>query len=431
MKVLMFGWEFPPFNKGGLGTACHGLTKGLNHHGVDVTFVLPKAAKGTKGESTHVELLLANDYYVDNERLRFKTINSLLAPYISSEEYGYNYADLRKKKIKEGSMDEEDDVYGSNLFEEVQRYSDKAKLIGALEDFDIIHAHDWMTYKAGVEARKASGKPLVIHVHATEYDRTGGNPNEFVYNLEREGMHEADRIMAVSNFTKNKIVQHYGVPPEKIDVVHNAVAFNNNKFDKSSLALSGTGKMVLFLGRITLQKGPDYFIDAAKKVLDHLDEEEKDDVKFVFAGSGDMESKMIERAAELGLSKNILFAGWVRGKELDRLYAMADLYVMPSVSEPFGITPLEAMRNNTPCLISKQSGVSEVVNHCLKVDFWDIDETADKIMGVLKYSSLQKTLKVNGSVEVKKFDWNDPAKKCLGVYNNVLGNYVPQRNLPY
>ena len=225
----------------------------------------------------------------------------------------------------------------------------------------------------------------------------------------------------MSEFTKNKIVEHYGVDPAKVEVVHNAVEFNedsfSDKFREEGFKLSERDKIVLFLGRITLQKGPDYFLYAAKKVLS-----KEPNVKFVVAGSGDMEPFMIEKAAELGIAKNVLFTGFLRGEEIDKAYQMADLYVMPSVSEPFGITPLEAMRNNTPVLISKQSGVSEVVNHCLKVDFWDIDEMANKMLGVLNYDALQKSLIENAISEVRRFDWKIPAKKCIGVYEKVINN---------
>jgi glycogen(starch) synthase len=415
----MFGWEFPPYNRGGLGTACYGLTKGLCNKGVNVTFVLPKAG-GPVHKSSHVNLLVASDYYMNNEQLRFLQINSLLAPYISLEEYNKQYGALSKQQMHDANMHwAADDLYGKDLFEEVYRYSQKAKIIAALEKFDVIHAHDWMTYQAGMEAKRVSGKPLVVHVHATEFDRTGGNPNQYVYDIERAGMHGADRIIAVSSFTKQKIVEHYGIPPQKIEVVHNAVTFTDYNFNKSDIKLAGTDKIVLFLGRITLQKGPDYFLYASKRVLDFVGKSMN--IKFIFAGSGDMEGQMIRKAAELGITKNVLFAGWVTGKELDKLYAMADLYVMPSVSEPFGITPLEAMRNNTPCMISKQSGVSEVISHCLKVDFWDVDEMANKMIGVLKHNSLQKCLMENGAAEVRKFNWDLPAEKCINVYSSVLG----------
>jgi glycogen(starch) synthase len=428
----MFGWEFPPYNRGGLGTACYGLTKGLNNQGVNVSFVLPKVAGQTKNHSSHVNLLVASNYFIDQEKLKFTEVNSLLVPYMSEEEYVHKYGAAAVGKMREGHMAAEEDVYGKDLFSEVSRYADKAKLIAALEDFDVIHAHDWMTYQAGLEAKRISGKPLVVHIHATEFDRTGGNPNQYVYDIERAGMHGADKVLAVSNWTKQKVVNHYGVPPEKVEVVHNAVTFNDNKFDASEIEMGENERMILFLGRITIQKGPDYFLYTAKKIIDMQKEAEETgndpygishlDLKFVFAGTGDMEAQMIRKAAELGLSNNVLFAGWVRGRELDKLYAMADLYVMPSVSEPFGITPLEAMRNNTPCLISKQSGVSEVVSHCLKVDFWDVDEMTNKVLSVVKHNHLKNCLKDNGYQEVKKFDWNIPAQKCISAYNNVLSN---------
>ncbi len=420
MKILMLGWEFPPYNKGGLGTACYGLTRGLNHHGVDVTFVLPKAKNSTKDHSTHVNLILANKYFLDNSKISFHLVDSLLTPY-ATQEY---YEALIKGEVKTSGdgFVEDDDVYGKNLYQEVQRFTEKTKLIAYKEDYDLIHAHDWMTYGAGIAAREISGKPLVIHVHATEYDRTAGNPNQFVYNIERNGMAQADQIIAVSQFTKNKIVKYYGVDPNKVEVVHNAVTFNDNKFDKDALRRKSNQKYVLFLGRITVQKGPDYFLQSAKQILDHVGDSM--DIKFIFAGTGDMEEKMIHESARLGISKHVLFAGWVSGKELDKLYSMADLYVMPSISEPFGITPLEAMRNGTPCLISNQSGVSEVVDHCLKVDFWDIDGMSNKIISVLKHSPLHQALKMNACEEIKKFNWNDPAEKCIDVYDKTVSKFA-------
>jgi glycogen synthase len=409
MKVLMLGWEFPPFNSGGLGTACEGITKGLANHGVDVTFVLPKAKGEAKAD--HVRLIVANNVNFDSQKVKFYEINSLLVPYITSPAYKERYAQEVTLKEKPGNI--HDELYGRNLYEEVHRYSEKVKLIAAMEDFDIIHAHDWMCYPAGIKAKKASGKPLVVHIHATEFDRTGGNVNQHVYNIEREGFHAADKIIAVSNFTRQKVIEHYGIPPEKVDVVHNAVEFTNYTPEACTKGLGE--KVVLFLGRITLQKGPEYFLYAAKRVL------EKDpNVKFIVAGSGDMEAFMIQKAAELGIAHKVLFTGFLRGKDIDRAYSMADLYVMPSVSEPFGITPLEAMRNGTPVLISKTSGVSEVISHCLKVDFWDIDQMSNKMLAALRYKSLHSCLQQNGRQEVYKFNWNQPAGKILGVYNSVL-----------
>jgi len=398
----MFGWEFPPFSSGGLGTACYGLTKGLKNKGTDVTFVLPKSFPDMKAE--FVKLVPAAGPGIT------VAINSPIIAYMTQEEYNERILNWKKSKSSTG-------LYGKNLFEEVLRYAKKAAIVARQENFDIIHAHDWMTYKAGIEAKKVSGKPLVIHVHATEFDRTGGNGvNQIVYKIEQEGMHAADSIIAVSQFTKNKIVEHYGINPDKITVVHNAVEFNENDYRHEDFKIKETDKVVLFLGRITLQKGPDYFIKAAKRAL-----EIDPNIKFIVAGTGDMLGQTIEQAAELGIADKVLFTGFVNYAEVDRMYQLADLYVMPSISEPFGITPLEAMRNNTPVLISKQSGVSEVVNHCLKIDFWDVEQMANKILSVLKYEELSNTLKHHGSMEIKKFDWNEPAEKCVEVYNKTLG----------
>ncbi len=405
----MLGWEFPPYSSGGLGTACEGLTKGLANNNINVTFVLPKAAGNQK--ASHVNLVVASNVYMDDDRIRFLEVNSLLAAYISSDEYLERYN--KSKCLKEGDMQAiHDSLYGSDLYEEVHKYSEKVKLISSFENFDVIHAHDWMTYPAGIRAKHASGKPLVVHIHATEFDRTGGNVNQHVYDIERHGFHEADKIIAVSNFTKSKVVQHYGISPDKVEVVHNAVDFTC--YEQES-CIKEDDKVVLFLGRITLQKGPEYFLYAAKRVL-----EMDPDVKFVVAGSGDMEGFMIEEAARLGIANKVLFTGFLRGKDIDRAYSMANLYVMPSVSEPFGITPLESMRNGTPVLISKNSGVSEVLNHCLKVDFWDIDQMSSKMLAVLKYGCLQREMKENGLREVYKFNWDLPARKCIDVYNSVM-----------
>ncbi|MBN2111882.1 glycosyltransferase family 4 protein [Candidatus Woesearchaeota archaeon] len=404
MKVLMFGWEFPPFNKGGLGVACYGITKGLSNKGVKTTFVIPKAPEDAHAD--HVKLVVASNI----KNVSIKEIHSPMAAYMTNVEYQERIRHL----LLHGNEKSKDEIYGQDLFQEVERYALRARKIAENEDFDVIHAHDWMTYKAGIAAKNATGKPLVVHIHATEFDRTGGNGvNQYVYDIEKSGFDNADVICAVSNFTKNKIVEHYGVDPNKVHVVHNAVEFTN--FNENAQKISGNEKIVLFLGRITLQKGPDYFVEAARKVADKVK-----NVKFVIAGSGDMMPKMIEMAAEKGLANKMLFAGFLRGEDIDRAYKMADLYVMPSVSEPFGITPLEAMRNGTPVLISKQSGVSEVVNHCLKVDFWDIDEMANKMIAVLNHSPLKECLAEHGGQEVLKFSWDVPAQKCIDAYKSAI-----------
>ena len=397
----MYGWEFPPNNVGGLGTACHGLTKGLIEKGVDVVFVLPS---GEDIENSHVKVVIADK---KEGSMKIKKVNSSLAAYMTSVEYSHIMKNMGKKGM----------VYGNSLFEEVERYAMNSLNALRGEKFDVIHCHDWLTYLAGINAKKFSGKPLVVHIHATEFDRTGGNGlNQAVYDIEKKGFDEADKICAVSNFTRNKVIENYGVDPGKVEVVHNAVEFNKDSFNNNfkEHKIKENDKIVLFLGRITLQKGPDYFLYAAKKVLGM-----EPNVKFIIAGTGDMEPFIIEKSVELGIAKNVLFTGFLKGEDIDKAYQMADLYVMPSVSEPFGITPLEAMRNNTPVLISKQSGVSEVVNHCLKVDFWDIDEMVNKMLSVLNYDALQQSLIENAIEEVKKFNWNEPAEKCLNIYDEV------------
>ncbi len=398
----MFGWEFPPYSSGGLGTACQGLTKGLNNNNVSVTFVLPSAPEHT---SEHLRIISA----MGLSNIQIKHIDSIIRPYIGPREYTSVWT-RRKQKSSTGRA-----IYGENLIEEVHRFAEKAKEIALFEDFDVIHCHDWMTFLAGVYAKQVSNKKLIVHVHATEFDRTGGNSvNQHVYDIEKYGMEQADLVIAVSNYTKSKIVNHYGIDPKKVQVVHNAVEFRES-YEHTNFKINQDDKIVLFLGRLTLQKGPDYFIKAAKKVL-----EKKDNVKFIIVGSGDMEYQMIELAAELGIADKVLFAGFLSGADVDKAYKYADLYVMPSVSEPFGITPLEAMRNGTPVLISKQSGVSEVIKHCLKVDFWDIDQMANKILAVLKYEPLHHELMHQGGLEVRKFSWNEPAKQCIEIYNQIL-----------
>lgn len=399
MKVFMLGWEFPPHSSGGLGTACYGLTKGLARKGIEITFVMPS---GTESElSSHVNLIIGDKSF---GKIKFKNIDSCLIPYLTSSKYSERLSFFGEK----GS------IYGKDMFKEVARFTEQVKAI--IDDsFDVIHAHDWMTFKAGAAAKEKINKPLIVHVHATEFDRTGDNPNQYVYDIEREGMHKADKIIAVSNFTKNKIIEHYGIKEEKIEVVHNAVD-QDNRLNVTS-KVRRMDKVVLFLGRITLQKGPDYFLYAANKVL------EKDPyVKFIIVGSGDMEPFIIEKAAELGIASKVLFTGFLSGQDVDRAYQLADLYVMPSVSEPFGITPLEAIKNDVPVIISKQSGVSEVLQNCLKVDFWDVDELADKMLAVLRYKSLGESLRENASFELQKFSWGIPAEKCIAVYQNVVGD---------
>ena len=420
MKTLMLGWEFPPFISGGLGTACYGLTKAMSRLGMEITFILPKADKS--GYSSHVKMLSAEGYVKSEElnkfkNVRFRAVVSPLRPYISSGTY-----EIFGKKRKTNCVNswhckssKFNQNYGRDIYEQIHRYAEKVAEIASVEDFDIIHAHDWMTFPAAIAVAKLSQNPLIVHIHSTEFDRSGENVNQTVYDIERHGMHAANRVIAVSNYTKNIIINRYGVPSDKVEVVYNGVECNgknypqeiNNKFDK----------IVLFLGRITMQKGPEYFIAAAKKVLEKIS-----NVKFIMAGDGDMTHRMIEYAAYLGIGHKVFFTRFLRGTDVDRAYQMADLYVMPSVSEPFGIASLEALRHNVPVLISKQSGVAESLRHVLKVDFWDINQMANKILAVLKHQSLKETLSENGHDEAEKFRWEDSAAKINEIYKHIL-NY--------
>lgn len=402
LKVLMFGWEFPPHNSGGLGTACFGLTKALSRESTDVVFVLPKKVPVN---TSHAKLVFANE-----KSIKVRHIDSILYPYITSERYSDEVRNLK------------DEVYGLSLMEEVKRYARKAGAIAVSENCDVIHAHDWLAFLAGIEAKRATGKPLVVHVHATEFDRTGGTGvNSEVYAIEKQGLEEADAVIAVSGWTKNILISKYGVPPEKIQVVHNGINTDDHKIVSNRIeSLKRVGnKIVLFVGRITLQKGPDYFIRAAKRVLEY-----RPDTLFVVSGSGDMERQMIRQAAESGIGDKVIFAGFLRGDELAGIYQSADLYVMPSVSEPFGITPLESLLNGTPVLISKQSGVAEVLTHVLKTDFWDTEDMADKIISVLDHRPLYESLRENGGREVERNNWRNAALKCVAIYESLCGSLI-------
>ncbi len=424
----MFGWEFPPHITGGLGTACFGLTKGLLHQGVQVIFVVPKAY-GDENQQA-VRLLSASEIPIDIRDTMYKDhwedisyieVGSNLIPYSSPEQF-YNILNY----TRETGKSEYDSIfknyyqfsgkYGQNLMEEVQRYALVATTIAHKNQFDVIHAHDWLTFPAGIAAKKASNKPLVIHVHATEFDRSGENINQSVYDIERIGMEAADLIIAVSNLTRNIIIERYGINPEKVVTVHNAVE-PTARPDYSYEEKHVKEKIVTFLGRITFQKGPDYFVEAAYKVL-----QKDQNVRFVMAGSGDMLNRMIRRVAQLRISKNFHFTGFLDAENVDRMFSMSDVYVMPSVSEPFGISPLEAMRSNVPVVISKQSGVAEVLKYALKIDFWDIDAMADAIYGLLHYDALSKMFIRFGKEEVDSMKWDNAAALVKEVYEKATQN---------
>jgi glycogen(starch) synthase len=420
MITFMLGWEFPPYISGGLGTACYGLTKAMSRRGIGITFVLPKA--GETGHSSHMKMLSAQGH-IETRQLSelknvcFRTVASPLTPYASCDVHSGCRQQKKDNGISSWQCEPSGsrENYGLDIFEQTQRYAGKVTEMAYVEDFDIIHAHDWMTYPAGVAVAGISGKPLVVHVHSTEFDRSGENINQKIYDIERRGMHEARKVIAVSSYTKNIVVHRYGICPEKVEVIYNGVEYNGSSH--AAALPKKSGKIVLFLGRITMQKGPEYFITAAKKVLEKIE-----DVKFVMAGDGDMTHRMIEYAACLGIGHKVLFTSFLRGADVDRAYQMADLYVMPSVSEPFGIAPLEAMRHNVPVLVSKQSGVAEIINHALKVDFWDINQMANYIIAILKYRPLSRTLVENGRGEVDKIRWEDSAARVHKIYEQMLAS---------
>jgi glycogen(starch) synthase len=425
VRVFMLGWEFPPFISGGLGTACYGLTKALDQLGVKVTFVLPKMVDSQY--ATHVKLLTPGSHNRDGASARqqelknvtFRSIMSPLQPYATPAAYDEKINEILRRRqvagaaagLKEANAGLD---YAGDLYREVHRYAAMAMELALEEDFDVIHAHDWMTYPAAVGVAAMTGKPLVVHIHSTEFDRSGEHVNQLVYDIERQGLHQADKVIAVSQFTRGIVISRYGVPGDKVDVVYNGVE-RNGTWSVAPISIRREEKIVLFLGRITMQKGPEYFLYAAKKVLEVMD-----NVKFVMAGSGDLMHRSVELAAQLGIGHKVLFTGFLRGGDVRRIYKMADLYVMPSVSEPFGIAPLEALDNDVPVIISKQSGVSEVLRHALKVDFWDVNEMANKMVAVLRYPPLQMTLRSHGNFEVRKLRWRDAARRCLEIYQEML-----------
>lgn len=307
--------------------------------------------------------------------------------------------------------------YGPNLFEEVERYAQAVAEIAHRHSFDVIHAHDWMTFEAGIAAKQISGKPLIAHVHATEIDRSGAHVNPHVFQIEKRGMALADKVVAVSQWTKNIAIENYDIPAENIEVVHNGIDPKQSA-DLSALSLPLDSGVVTFMGRITRQKGPMYFVEAARKVHERFP-----DTHFVVAGSGDQLPIMIERIAQLRLSKHFHFTGFLRGNDIDRIWAISNVYVMPSVSEPFGIAPLEAIQAGVPVILSKQAGVSEVMPHAIKVNFWDSDAFAEAICNVLRFKSLADTLKKNGSEEMKNITWDKAAKKLTTLYHDFTAKH--------
>lgn len=427
MRVLMFGWEFPPHISGGLGTASYGLTRGIyNVGGTEVLFVVPK----TYGDEdqTIARIIGAGDVNVRShlhtfegikQKMEYLEVESRIVPYVDPEEFW-------KLKSSEVSADrwyvhtdEEGRIpfsgeYGPGLLEEIRKYALVASVIAQENEFDLIHAHDWLAYPAGIAAKVVSGKPLVIHVHATDFDRSRGNVNPQVYAIEKEGMEQADKIIAVSNLTRNTVIEKYHINPDKVVTVHNAVDPLPEEQRLSEKKILGE-HVVTFLGRITMQKGPEYFVEAAHRVLQRMDS-----VRFVMAGSGDMMHKMIRLAAKKGIANKLHFTGFLKGGEVYKMLHLSDVYVMPSVSEPFGISPLEAMQSGVPVIISHQSGVAEILTHALKINYWDIDAMADAIYGLLNYPALKEMFTTYGREEVNLLKWENAARKVIEVYRSLI-----------
>lgn len=420
MRILMFGWEFPPRMSGGLGTACFGMTKALAGLGHRILFVLPQAEATSAAPFLNLVPAFGIPFSgADPEdgaadllgRLTVRPVPALLNPYLDAGRYRDLYLSGG------GRFRDATPVYGLDLIAEVTRYGRAAGAVARKFSFDVIHAHDWMTVPAALIARRISGKPLVLHVHSLEYDRSGENVNPEIRAMEQEGLDRADRIIAVSHRTKRMIEERYGTDPGKIAVVHNAVTRTEagRIYRAERRGTPRKDKMVLFLGRITFQKGPDYFVEAAARVLKILP-----DVTFVMAGAGNMMGQMIERVGELGIGARFHFTGFLQGEEIERIYSLSDLYVMPSVSEPFGISPLEAMLYDVPVILSRQSGVAELLKHALRVNFWDVGEIAGKIIAVLKYPVLAGEMTVKAREELRKIRWETAAERIAEIYRETV-----------
>jgi glycogen synthase len=428
MKVLMFGWEYPPHISGGLGTACFGLTRSLaSLDDINLTFVVPKVFGD---EDKHrMKLIGASDVELSqktivrqhvHEKSCYFEFNQQVYAYTTPEEYEHIITQLKSKvklsrtNVSSGRL-EFTGQYGNTLYTEISRYGIVASELALKEQFDVIHAHDWLTYPAGIEAKKISGKPLVVHVHATEFDRSGENQiNSKVFDIEKRGMEFADKVITVSDFTREIVIDKYRIDPSKVLTVHNGVEPINFGNHGNSWKKNIDDHVVTFLGRVTKQKGPEYFVQAAFKVLQKME-----NVRFVMAGSGDLLEKMIKLVGRLKIADKFHFTGFLKGNDVYRMYGMSDLYVMPSVSEPFGISPLEAIQSNVPVIISRQSGVSEVIANALKVNFWDADAMADAIFGILNYQALSKVLKKRSRQEVENLTWDRVAKRVKEIYHQV------------
>ena len=418
MKALMFGWEFPQHILGGLGTASYGLTRGMAMQpDMEITFVIPKPW-GDEDKS-FLKIIGTTNTPVVWRDVDYDYVKNRLGDKMTPEQYydlrSHIYADFSYRHVNDLGCIEFSGRYPDNLLEEINNYSIVAGVIARSEAFDVIHAHDWLTYPAGIHAKQISGKPMVIHVHATDYDRSRGNVNPEVYAIEKNGMDFADHIITVSNLTRNTVIEKYHQDPSKVTTVHNAVEPLSPEIVSIQDKRGVKDKVVTFLGRITMQKGPEYFVEAAAKVL-----AKAPNVRFVMAGSGDMLDEMIRLAASRNISDRFHFTGFMKGKQVYEVLKSSDVYVMPSVSEPFGISPLEAMQCGVPTIISKQSGCAEILDYAVKVDYWDIEAMADAIYSIIAYPAMYKFLKDEGKREVDNIKWEYAGQKVRRIYDQVI-----------
>src|SRR3989344_1894898 len=411
MRVAMLGWEFPPFISGGLGVHCFELTKALAERGVHIDFFMPKSNAPIKSPHPNVRIIPV-DYSSFQGEIDFA--DAEFGPY-------FRFLALKGTAFDEAGSAEVDESYGLNFFEAVGRYNFLVAKLVQLKNkaakYDLIHCHDWITIKAGIDASRRIARPLIATIHSTEYDRTANlSPFEWILAIEREGIQKATHVVTVSNMTKGQLVSRFFADPGKISVIYNGINLLKFKSEVKKEKFGISGKVVLFHGRLSIQKGPDYFLKAARKVL-----EKEDDVRFIISGKGDMLPQLVNEAISLGIIDKVMFTGYIEDEKLPYLYAIADAYVLPSISEPFGLTVLEAMANGFPAIVSKSTGVSEIVNHCLRVDFWDVDEMANKILAVLRYAELKEMLANGAKEEAKHFSWGKTASETLEVYSKVCG----------
>lgn len=420
MKVLMFGWEFPPHISGGLGTASYGLTKGFVPQGdVEIKFCIPKPYGDE--DNSFLRIVGMNSVPIVWKDVDSSYVESRMGAIIRPDEYyryrDHIYGDFSYMNTNDLGCMEFAGGYPENLHEEINNYSIIAGVVARTEEFDIIHSHDWLTYPAGIHAKQVSGKKLVIHVHATDFDRSRGNVNPTVYAIEKNGMDHADHIFCVSELTRRTVIEKYHQHPDKVTTLHNAVTPLSDDIMAIEPKKIPGEKVVTFLGRITMQKGPEYFVEAAAQVLRRTK-----NIRFCMAGSGDMMNDMIKLVAQRGIADRFHFPGFMRGRQVYECLKASDVYIMPSVSEPFGISPLEAMQCDVPTIISKQSGCAEILDKCIKTDYWDINAMADAIYAICNNDSLYEYLKVEGRREVDNITWENVALKLRRLYEEVMAH---------